>query len=133
MRRLTGILLHAGAPITAINLVRSELSLLKAGGLAHAAAPARLVGLLFSDVVGDDPASIASGPTVTLAPHPPAGERTLRRIGCWDLAPPAIRAALGNYAAPPPDMSPPNNVVIARNRDMLDAAAEGAMGFQVRL
>ena len=134
VRRLTGILLHAGAPITAINLVRSELSLLKAGGLAHAAAPARLVGLLFSDVVGDDPASIASGPTVTLAPHPPAGERTLKRIGIWDLAPPTVRAALGNTAAPPLDMPRPHNVVIARNRDMLDAAAAEAVsiGFRVR-
>ncbi len=76
VRRLTGILLHAGVPITAINLVRSELSLLKAGGLAHAAAPAQVAGLLLSDVVGDDPRSIASGPTVTPATHLPAGERT---------------------------------------------------------
>ncbi len=134
VRRLTGILLHAGVPITAINLVRSELSLLKAGGLAHAAAPAQVAGLLLSDVVGDDPRSIASGPTLPPASLPPAGERTLRRLGCWELAPPAVRAALTNYVARPPDMPRPHNVVIARNRDMLHAVAAEArsIGFRVR-
>jgi len=135
VRRLTGILLHAGAPIAAINLVRSELSLLKAGGLARAAAPAQVVGLLLSDVVGDDPASIASGPTARPTSPSGSGERTLKRIGCWDLAPQTIRTALG-FAQERTRISPaPSNLVIARNQDMLRAvAAEArAIGFRPRI
>lgn len=135
VRLLTGSLLHAGAPITAINIVRSELSVLKAGGLARAAAPAQLVGLLLSDVVGDDPASIASGPTVTHAFPPGAGRRTLERIGCWEAAPQAVRQALGNAAARKPVSPPPYNQVVASNQDMLHAVAleARALGFPTRI
>ena len=57
-------LLAAGATISEINCLRKHLSAIKGGRLAAAAAPARLVALLISDVPGDDPAVIASGPTV---------------------------------------------------------------------
>lgn len=57
-------LLKSGAPIDAMNCVRKHLSAIKGGRLARAAAPAHLVALLISDVPGDDPAIIASGPTV---------------------------------------------------------------------
>ncbi|MBT4044515.1 MAG: glycerate kinase [Rhodospirillaceae bacterium] len=57
-------LLRSGAPIDAMNVVRKHLSAIKGGRLAAAAAPARVVSLLISDVPGDDPAIIASGPTV---------------------------------------------------------------------
>ncbi|MFS2011957.1 glycerate kinase [Azospirillum sp. CT11-132] len=57
-------LLASGAPITEMNAVRKHLSLIKGGRLAAAAQPARLVTLVISDVPGDDPAGIASGPTV---------------------------------------------------------------------
>ena len=57
-------LLSAGATITEMNTLRKHLSAIKGGRLAVAAAPARLVSLLISDVPGDDPAVIASGPTV---------------------------------------------------------------------
>jgi len=57
-------LLQSGAPIDAMNCVRKHLSAIKGGRLARAAAPARLEALLISDVPGDDPAIIASGPTV---------------------------------------------------------------------
>ncbi|MFD1587062.1 glycerate kinase [Halorientalis brevis] len=67
LRGVTDRLLQSGAPIDAINAVRKHCSALKGGQLARAAAPARVVTLLFSDVVGDDPAVIASGPT---APDP---------------------------------------------------------------
>lgn len=62
---LTDRLLRSGAGIVEMNVVRKHLSRVKGGRLAQAAAPARLVGLVLSDVVGDDLASIASGPTVT--------------------------------------------------------------------
>jgi glycerate 2-kinase len=57
-------LLRCGAPIGEMNTVRKHLSAIKGGRLAQAAAPARVVSLLISDVPGDDPAVIASGPTV---------------------------------------------------------------------
>lgn len=61
---LTHALLAAGADIGEINTVRKHLSAVKGGRLAAAAAPARVLTLAISDVVGDDPAVIGSGPTV---------------------------------------------------------------------
>lgn len=57
-------LLHSGATITEMNTVRRHLSAIKGGRLAQAAYPARVVSLVISDVPGDDPSVIASGPTV---------------------------------------------------------------------
>jgi hydroxypyruvate reductase len=62
--RTTSLLLRAGATIHELNAVRKHLSRLKGGGLARAAAPARVVALALSDVVGDDLSTIGSGPTV---------------------------------------------------------------------
>src|SRR6202048_4350448 len=61
---VTRALLRSGATITEINTVRKHLSAIKGGRLAAAAAPAPIVTLAISDVPGDDPAVIASGPTV---------------------------------------------------------------------
>lgn len=61
---LTKALLASGAPISDINCVRKHLSRLKGGRLAEAIAPARSITLAISDVAGDDPSTIASGPTV---------------------------------------------------------------------
>ncbi|MDH7807371.1 MULTISPECIES: glycerate kinase [unclassified Rhizobium] len=57
-------LLASGATISEMNAVRKHLSRIKGGRLALAAKPARVVSLLISDVPGDDPSEIASGPTV---------------------------------------------------------------------
>ncbi len=61
---LTRGLLACGADIHEINSLRKQLSLIKGGGLAAAASPATVITLMISDVVGDDPGTIASGPTV---------------------------------------------------------------------
>src|SRR5205085_12021996 len=61
---LNRALLASGASITEMNCVRRHLSAIKGGRLAAACHPARLVNLLLSDVPGDDPIDIASGPTV---------------------------------------------------------------------
>ncbi len=63
VRTVTDGLLRSGANINDINTVRRALSRVKDGGLAEAAAPAHVVGLVVSDVIGDDPAVVASGPT----------------------------------------------------------------------
>lgn len=64
IRTINRALLHSGASIRDMNVVRRHLSAIKGGGLAAAAAPARVITLAISDVPGDDPLTIASGPTV---------------------------------------------------------------------
>lgn len=63
-QKLTSQLLKSGAPISEMNCVRKHLSLIKGGGLAAATFPARLLTLSISDVPGDNPDAIGSGPTV---------------------------------------------------------------------
>jgi hydroxypyruvate reductase len=92
--RTTSLLLRAGATIHETNAVRKHLSWLKGGGLARAAAPARVVTLVLSDVVGDDLSTIASGPTV---PDPTTFSdalEVLRRRGILDDVPAAVRERL---------------------------------------
>src|SRR5690606_32528838 len=57
-------LLASGAPISAMNTVRKHLSRIKGGRLALAAYPAKVLTLIVSDIPGDNPAFVASGPTV---------------------------------------------------------------------
>ena len=64
IQHLNQLLLASGAPITAINTVRKHLDRVKGGGLARMAYPATLITLILSDVVGNAPDVIASGPTV---------------------------------------------------------------------
>ncbi|HET7294756.1 MAG TPA: DUF4147 domain-containing protein [Vicinamibacteria bacterium] len=90
----TSLLLRAGAPIRELNTVRKHLSRLKGGGLARLAAPARIVTLALSDVVGDDPATIGSGPT---APDPTTFADALGVLesrGVADQVPPSVRRRL---------------------------------------
>ncbi len=63
-QQVTKKLLRSGAPISEINTIRKHLSRIKGGRLARAAYPAQIVTLAISDVPHDDPAVIASGPTV---------------------------------------------------------------------
>ena len=92
----TRALLAAGAEIHEINTVRKHLSAIKGGRLAAAAAPARLATLAISDVVGDDPATIGSGPTVPDPTSLADAREVLRRFG---IAPPrAVAAALEDPA-----------------------------------
>jgi hydroxypyruvate reductase len=135
LRRLTAELLLAGAPITAINAIRTELSTLKGGGLARAASPAQVVGLLLSDVVGDEPASVASGPTVAPSGTPGLARHTLERLGLWPAVPGSIREALSQPTRPATVDPPPANLIIGRNADVLAAAAAEArrLGFPVQV
>lgn len=63
-QEITRALLHSGANIKEMNLVRRHLSAVKGGKLALLAQPARLVSLIISDVPGDNPTDVASGPTI---------------------------------------------------------------------
>ncbi|WP_341674884.1 glycerate kinase [Niveibacterium sp. SC-1] len=94
---LTRALLRCGADIGEINCVRKHLSAVKGGRLALRAWPARVLTLAISDVVGDDPAVIASGPTV----HDPSTRaQALSILEHYDLPiPPDLRAWLHDPAA----------------------------------
>lgn len=80
---LIAALLRSGATIAEMNCVRKHLSTVRGGRLALAAAPARVVTLIISDVPGDDPATIASGPTI---PDPTTREQALDILARYDLA-----------------------------------------------
>jgi len=103
-------LLASGAPIGVMNLIRNQFSLIKGGRLAAACAPARVATLVVSDVPGDDPALVASGPTLPLA----GGRAEARRLAALyrlDL-PEAAAALLAGEDNLPPDAADP---VFARN------------------
>ena len=86
-------LLASGANISEMNCVRKHLSAIKGGRLAAAARPARVVTLAISDVPGDDPAVIASGPTV---PDPTTFADARAIIARYGIRPsPAVAARLG--------------------------------------
>ncbi|MCR9069825.1 MAG: glycerate kinase [Rhodobacteraceae bacterium] len=127
---LTRALLASGAPIGDINGVRKEISAVKGQRLAVAAYPARMVALMISDVPGDDPADIASGPTVG---HDGDAARALSVLTRWGVTPPpAIAAFLGAGGDPvavdDPRLACVTNTVCAAPAQSLEAAAELAHG-----
>ena len=85
LKKLTSDLLKSGADIGEINTVRKHVSVLKGGGLVRLAHPAPTIALLLSDVVGDEPSSIASGLT---APDPTTLENTRRVLELYGIEPP---------------------------------------------
>ncbi len=129
-------LLASGAPISAMNTLRKHLSRVKGGQLAAAAHPARMLALMISDVPGDDPALIGSGPTVGDATTPGEAEGVLDRWGVE--VPPGVRAALARSGVVAPGdarLSRVTNVVCAAPAQSLQAAADRARaaGCEVRL
>jgi glycerate 2-kinase len=129
-------LLQSGAPIRDINCIRSALSRLKAGGLARLAAPARVLSLILSDVVGNAPETVASGPTVDR--RCPAGEiaRILDRYRLRDKLPSATVERLSRPEPRRPESGSSartENRIIGSNRLAGDAAAKAAkrLGFDV--
>ncbi|CAA9549962.1 MAG: D-glycerate 2-kinase [uncultured Thermomicrobiales bacterium] len=79
----TSLVLRAGAPIEHLNAVRGELSMVKGGGLRRQMGRARCITLILSDVLGNDPRVIASGPTIHRTPDP---EGALRLLHQYDLS-----------------------------------------------
>lgn len=78
---LNEVLLASGAPISAMNAIRKHVSRIKGGRLAAAAWPARVVSLIVSDIPGDNPAAVASGPTVADSCGPEDAIAAIRRYG----------------------------------------------------
>jgi hydroxypyruvate reductase len=126
---VTRALLASGMPIGVMNLIRNEISAIKGGRLAALASPARVATLIVSDVAGDDPALVASGPTVPIASSR-AEVRHLISLYGLEL-PPAATALLASRDNEPPrpdDARFANNTVriIASSSLSLEAAAEHA-------
>lgn len=133
-RQLTEELLLCGATISQINCVRTHLSQVKGGRLAVLAHPAEVVTLAFSDVSGDDPALIASGPTVADRTTLQDARRVLERFAI--PVPDHVRRILEDerHATPRPDaaaMTRAEAHIVARNRMALQAAGEiaASQGF----
>ncbi len=119
-------LLRSGADIAEMNTVRRHLSAIKGGRLAAAAFPARVVSLVISDVPGDDPAAIASGPTVADPTTFADAAAILARYGID--APAAVAAHLAAAAEETPKPGDPRlatagTAVVAAPRMSLEAAA----------
>jgi hydroxypyruvate reductase len=123
---LNRALLASGAPISVMNAIRKQVSGIKGGRLAAACHPARVVSLVVSDVPGDDPAQVASGPTV-----PDTVTRTQARAmaAAWRIAlPERVADWLAGERGLAPDPADPVFVghqvrVIASARLSLEAAA----------
>ncbi|CAN2535041.1 Putative+hydroxypyruvate+reductase [Methylocapsa aurea] len=119
-------LLRSGATISEMNSVRKHLSAIKGGRLARAAAPARVVALMISDVPNDDLSVIASGPTV---PDPTTRADALAVIAKYKIdAPAAVLAYLSTDACETPKPGDKifdrvENILIATPQGSLDAAA----------
>ncbi len=132
---VTRALLRSGAAINEINCVRKHLSRIKGGRLARHAYPAELLTIAISDVPGDDPAVIGSGPTV---PDPSTLEEARAIVAKYELVlAPSIARALADPANETPK---PGDAIFAGSRFMLAArpadslrAAEAAVraaGFE---
>lgn len=125
VRRLMDQLIRSGAPIEAINALRSRLSRVKAGRLA-ARCSGRLATLIISDVAGSDPRHIASGPTIAAHP-PPDQEHDL--FEAYDLRGPAadrVRSFVEGLGAEPPPPQAFVAQVIADGRTAGEAALASA-------
>jgi glycerate 2-kinase len=123
---LNRALLTSGAPIGEMNLVRKSLSAIKGGRLAARIGPARLVTYLISDVPGDDPSSIGSGPTIPERVDPEAALSILRRYGI-EVPAHIVQAINANAVEQPPAGGEIH--MLATPKMALDAAAAKAREF----
>lgn len=138
---VTSQLLRAGASIDELNAVRKHLSAVKGGRLAQAAAPAQVLTLLVSDVIGDRLDVIASGPTAADESTYAEAWDVIGRHGLREQVPLRVMACLkrgmDGEAPETAKQAPTNvrNVIVASNRQALAAAEEEArrLGFATAL
>lgn len=131
LRRTSRALLDSGAEIGEINAVRKHLSRIKGGRLATAVEPGTVVGLAISDVIGDAPSVIGSGPA---APDETTYEDALAVLTRYGVDVPEVRTHLDAGSAGGYDETPGRDsaaadaitLVVASNRTAIDAAAEAA-------
>ncbi|MBY5904686.1 glycerate kinase [Rhizobium leguminosarum] len=132
---LNRALLASGAPIGAMNSIRKHISRIKGGRLAFAAGPARVVSLVVSDIPGDNPAFVASGPTI---PDASTQQDALAAIKRHRIELPVrilnfLRSDAAKAPSPDDNAFSRNTVhVIASARRSLEAAARVADSHGVR-
>lgn len=134
-QRMNDVLLASGAPISEMNVIRQQVSRVKGGQLAQACAPAHVISLMISDIPGDDPALIASGPTVE--PSGSAGQ-ALEYVSARGMElPPSVMTCLEARATAEEgahvQVSNVENHVIAAPSQSLEAARFLANECEVRL
>jgi hydroxypyruvate reductase len=127
----TNLLLGCGATIHEINAVRKHISAIKGGQLAALAAPAHVISLILSDVVGDNLDVIGSGPTSPDASTFQTARAVFDKYGVWNKVPRSIRERLdrgtrGEIPETPKTLDNVDNRIIGSNRLALDAAAKEA-------
>ena len=141
---VTSALLRSGAAIEELNVVRRHLSKVKGGGLLRFLRGARVVTLALSDVVGDPPAAIGSGPTVPDPSRFADAAEILRRYALWERLPGAVRSRLedgmrGRIEETPKPADPLFRSaayrIIGNNRLALEAARREAQrrGYRARI
>ncbi|VCU70028.1 Putative hydroxypyruvate reductase [Pigmentiphaga humi] len=131
LREVTQALLRSGAPIESMNVVRKHLSRLQGGRLA-AATRARVLGLVVSDVAGDDPSAIASGPTV---PDPSTYADALAILDRHEVqAPQSVRAYLeAGLAGRHPETPKAGDAVFERVHTHVIATAQQSLQAGARV
>ena len=137
LAQTTNLLLRAGAPIEALNAVRAPLSRVKAGGLRAAAPKSRWATLILSDVLGNDPRVIASGPTVPGGKDLRLAIEVIERLGVKEQLPESVLAALHTGSSEPAPQHANEDVllVIGDNAAAVGAAADaaGALGLECQI
>src|SRR6266511_1114832 len=142
-QRTTQMLLQSGATIQEVNAVRKHISKLKGGRFAKLVAPANLVSLILSDVVGDSLEAVASGPTVADSTTFSDCLEILQRYGLEEKIPHGVLDLLQRGAQGAIDETPKpsdavlqkvQNVIIGRNSMALEAAVRHAraLGYHTR-
>ena len=128
---ITSQLLACGATISEINKVRQTISLVKGGQLAAACAPARVMSFLISDIPGDDPTFIASGPTV---PSQTTAQDAMAIIRKWHLdIPDTVRDAIESYEKTSIGLDNCDTHIIAAPSQSLAAAVDHAGQVDVHI
>ncbi len=140
-QQLNQALLASGCTIQELNTVRRQLDAVKAGGLARLAAPAKVISLILSDVVGNELAAIGSGPTVASSETPADALAVLERYRVWDGLETAVAQTIQTTLKKLAETNQPHptnildNIIIGSIQQSAQAAAAKAesLGFRTRL
>ncbi len=139
-REATQLLLDSGANIHEINAVRKHISRIKGGQLSRLAWPATMIGLMLSDVIGDDLDVIGSGPTAPDASTFQAARGVLEKYGIWNQVAASVRERIeagvrGEIDETPKAIERTQNIIVGSNRQALEAAQSHAreLGFRTVL